>query len=61
MKHLKKPVEGKVISKPEDKSWKEWYEKLTPRDHEAMLSKLGISKEDREEFQKEIKKQKILP
>ncbi len=51
----KKPVEGKVISKSEDKVWKDWYEKLTPKDHDNMLAKLGLDKEDREEFLDELK------
>ena len=50
----KKPVEGKVISKAEDKIWNEWYNKLTPEDHDKMLAKLGLDKEDREEFKQEL-------
>lgn len=50
MPRRNKPLEGKVISKAEDKVWKEWYEKLTPADHDKMLQKLGLDEEDREEF-----------
>ena len=50
MVRRKKPVEGKAISKSEDKVWKEWYDKLTPADHDKMLQKLGLDEEDREDF-----------
>ena len=52
----KKPVEGKAISKAEDKVWHDWYDKLTPEDHCKMLEKLGLDKEDIDEFKQEIKK-----
>lgn len=52
-----KPSEGKAISKPEDKEWKEWYNKLTPKDHEQMLAKLGLSKKDKEELQADLEKE----
>ncbi len=55
----KKPVEGKKIEKPEDKVWFEWYNKLTKKDHEQMLAKLGIDKKEKEELEKELKKEKI--
>ncbi|MEW6295581.1 MAG: hypothetical protein AB1467_04780 [Candidatus Diapherotrites archaeon] len=60
MRSLRKQVEGKVISKPEDKTWKEWYEKLSPKEHEEYLSKLGLSKSELEEFHKEMKKEKLV-
>ena len=50
MLRRKKPVEGKVISKAEDKVWQEWDNKLTPEDHNNMLAKLGLDEEDREDF-----------
>ncbi|MFH1545685.1 MAG: hypothetical protein ABIE23_06400 [archaeon] len=53
----KKPLEGKSGSKPEDKDWKGWYNKLTPKDHEQILAKLGISKKDKEELQQELEKE----
>jgi hypothetical protein len=56
----RKPVEGKVISKPEDKIWREWYNKLTPEDHDKMLQKLGLDEEDREEF-KEVWQEEHKP
>lgn len=34
------------VSKPEDKAWDEWFNKLSPAEHEAYLSKLGLDKED---------------
>ncbi|MBU2099704.1 hypothetical protein KKG83_07550 [Candidatus Micrarchaeota archaeon] len=57
----KKPVEGKVISKTEDKIWHEWYDKLTPEDHNKMLAKLGLDEEDRAEFKEELKADKPKP
>ena len=42
--------EGK-IEKPEDKAWREWYEKLDPKEHEEYLSKLGLDKEEIEEWE----------
>ena len=63
MSRQKKPVEGKVIAKAEDKTWKEWYNNLTPEDHDKMLEKLGLDKEDREEFfeDADVGKVKINP
>jgi len=60
MRSLRKPAEEKVISKPEDKMWKDWYEKLSPKEHEEYLSKLGLSKSELEEFHKEMKKEKLV-
>jgi len=48
------PVEGKVVSKAEDKIWHEWYDKLTPEDHSKMLQKLGLDDEDIAEFKEDL-------
>ncbi|MFH1663231.1 MAG: hypothetical protein ABH986_00160 [archaeon] len=56
MPRTRKPVEGKIISKAEDMVWHEWYDKLTPEDHSKMLSKLGLDKEDIDEFKQELSK-----
>ncbi|MDD5163205.1 MAG: hypothetical protein PHD95_03285 [Candidatus ainarchaeum sp.] len=49
MRTLKSKKEGK-IEKPEDKDWQEWYGKLDKKEHEKMLSQLGLDKEDIEEW-----------
>lgn len=51
--------EGK-IEKPEDKAWAEWYNGLDAKEHEAYLSKLGLDKDDIEEWEEAegFKKQK---
>lgn len=38
------------IEKPEDKIWKQWFEKLTPKDHDNYMAKLGLTDEDKEEL-----------
>lgn len=38
------------IEKPEDKLWKQWFDKLTPKDHDSYMSKLGLTEEDKEEL-----------
>jgi len=38
------------IEKPEDKIWKQWFEKLTPKDHDNYMAKLGLTEEDKEEL-----------
>lgn len=38
------------ISSPEDKAWNEWFNKLRPEEHEDYLSKLGLDKEDIDEW-----------
>ena len=50
MQRRVKPVPDGKIEKPEDKAWKEWYEKLAPKEHEEYLSKLGLEKEEIEEW-----------
>jgi len=42
--------EGK-IEKPEDKAWQDWYGKLEAKDHEEYLAKLGLEKEEIEEWE----------
>ena len=54
----KKPVEGRKIVKAEDKVWHEWFDNLTPKEHETLLEKLGLSSDDRKEFEEELKKEK---
>jgi hypothetical protein len=49
-RRVKPALEGK-IEKPEDKAWKEWYDKLDPKEHEEYLSKLGLDKDDIEEWE----------
>ncbi len=39
------------ISRPEDKAWNEWFNKLRPEEHEDYLSKLGLDKEDIDEWE----------
>ena len=51
MQRRVKPVPNGKIEKPEDKAWKEWYDKLDPKEHEEYLSKLGLEKEDIEEWE----------
>jgi hypothetical protein len=53
----KKPLPKGKIEKPEDKIWLEWYNKLSEKDHEKFLAKLGISKEEMADFKKELKKE----
>jgi|GEM_PF-3469070 len=50
MQRRVKPVPDGKIEKPEDKGWKDWYEKLGEKEHEEYLSKLGLEKEDIEEW-----------
>ncbi len=46
-----KPVPGGKIDKPEDKAWREWFNKLDAKEHEDYLSKLGLDKGDIEEWE----------
>ena len=46
----KSKPEGK-IDKPEDKAWQDWYSKLDVKEHENYLSKLGLGKDDIEEWE----------
>jgi len=54
MKKKSLPQEGNAVSKAEDKVWHEWYNKLTPEDHCQMLAKLGLNKEEIDEFKEEV-------
>ncbi len=54
MPRIRKPAEGKSISKPEDKVWHEWYDKLSPEEHAKMLKNLGLDNEDIDEFKEEV-------
>ncbi len=54
MKKKNQPQEGKVVFKVEDKIWHDWYDKLTPEDHCQMLSKLGLDKEEIDEFKEDV-------
>lgn len=47
----KKPVPDSKIEKPEDKAWKDWYDKLSPEEHEKALAQLGLDKEEIEEWE----------
>lgn len=38
------------IEKPEDKVWKEWFNKLGPQDHKQYMGKLGLTDEDLQEL-----------
>jgi len=49
-RRIKPRSEGK-IEKPEDKAWQEWYNGLDVKEHEARLAKLGLDKEDIEEWE----------
>ncbi len=53
----RKIPEGK-IEKPEDKIWKEWFNKLSLKEHENYLAKLGLDEEDIKEWEEEFKKKK---
>ncbi len=60
---IKKKREGKPLpEKPEDKIWREEFNKLTLDDHNAKLRSLGLDDEDIEEFdevfQEDFKKKK---
>ena len=52
MQRRVKPVPDGKIEKPEDRDWKDWYEKLGEKEHEEYLSKLGLEKEDIEEWER---------
>lgn len=41
----KRRAEGK-IEKPEDKEWGQWYSKLSSKEHQEYLSKLGLDDEE---------------
>ena len=39
------------IEKPEDKDWKQWFEKLDTSDHDEYLHKLGLDEEEIKELE----------
>ena len=39
------------IEKPEDREWKQWYERLDTKEHEKKLAMLGLGKEDIDEWE----------
>jgi len=47
------------IEKPEDKIWKEWFDKLDIKEHEQKLKQLGLDEDDIEEWEEaeSLKKQ----
>jgi len=49
-RRLKRAPRGK-IEKPEDKAWREWFDNLDVKAHEAHLAKLGLDKEDIAEWE----------
>jgi len=56
---MPKKKEGKPIGeKPEDKPWREWFNKLSIEEHDQYLEKLGLDKEDIEEFNEDFKDSK---
>ncbi len=55
MKSRKLPPEGKKIVKPEDRVWREWYDKLSEKEHDQMLSRIGLSADELDEFKQEMK------
>lgn len=48
--HRKERPDGR-IEKPEDRAWKDWYDKLAPEEHEKYLKQLGLDKEDIETWE----------
>jgi len=48
------PEEGRKIEKAEDNEWNDWFSHLSVEEHEEMLSKLGFSKEELEEWVQEV-------
>ncbi|HIH21227.1 MAG: hypothetical protein J4478_00330 [Candidatus Diapherotrites archaeon] len=47
---MKRKAPKDHIEKPEDKVWKQWFEKLTTKDHDSYMAKLGLTQEDKEEL-----------
>ncbi len=48
------------IEKPEDKIWREWFNKLSNKDHEQYMGKLGLTKDDLQELD-EVKQEMNSP
>ena len=53
-RRMKKPAEGKRIEKAEDKAWNQWFKGLSEKEHEGYLSKLGLDKEEIEEWEEDV-------
>jgi hypothetical protein len=51
---MKKPPEGKRIEKTEDKAWSQWFKGLSEKDHEGYLAKLGLDKEEIDEWEEDV-------
>lgn len=45
------PKPEEKIEKAEDKAWRDWYEKLGASEHEEYLAKLGLDKEEIQEWE----------
>ena len=46
-----KPVPNGKIENGEDKAWQDWFNKLDIKEHEEYLAKLGLEKEEIEEWE----------
>jgi len=42
---------SKAVHNAGDKAWNEWYDKLDVKEHENYLSKLGLDKDDIEDWE----------
>ncbi len=49
------------IEKPEDRTWHEWFDKLSDKDHKAYMEKLGLDDEDQAELPEIEKELNELP
>ncbi len=45
------PPEGKVIEKPEDAAWKNWFNELSEEEHKKNLKQLGLGDDEFEEWE----------
>lgn len=52
-RRTKKKPEGK-IEKAEDKAWNQWFKGLSEKDHENYLAKLGLDKEEIDEWEEDV-------
>jgi hypothetical protein len=46
MQRKGRPVPEGKIEKPEDKDWQQWYSKLSNKEHNEYLAKLGLDGDD---------------
>lgn len=51
MVHRAKPAPNGKLEKGEDKAWQDWFNKLGIKEHEEYLAKLGLEKEEIEEWE----------